>query len=1365
MRKNILWLLTSLFPFLLYSQIVPVGNGSYTQTFPGTDAAGRNSYPSGSPQLSGQALGRPVPTNDWWSSLVKENHASNLFNYPFTLKTVNQGLVVSYIPFGVIDDMQPIVIGTMGLNANRVTISDFSDWSIKMDWRDNAHQFDVTAAIGMPFLYMTQKEGEVAVVTVKSGNVTIKQEMLIIEKAKNGASFAVYAPKGSTWSLHNGSYSSTLNGENYWSIAILPQSASNIASIADAYKSYAYVFPITTTATYSYNEATSKVITTFSTQVEVKEGTNNKVLQGLLPHQWNNITDPSPNYLYSYSSIRGSLKMLAANEFVVENSYHGILPTLPYIDNYSAGFSPSSLNEKVESLQYEALATWTDSYNEGQVMNRLVQTARIAGEMGNIEARDLMLNTVKKRLENWLTAQKGEVAFLFYYNPTWSSLLGYPAGHGQDNNINDHHFHWGYFIHAAAFIEQCQPGWAQQWGEMINLLIRDAAGRDRTDTMFPYLRNFSPYAGHCWANGFATFPNGNDQESTSESMQFNSSLIHWGSITGNKEIRDLGIYLYTTEQTAIEEYWFDLYKRNFGPNQSYSLVSRVWGNSYDNGTFWTGDIAASYGIEMYPIHGGSLYLGHHTAYATKLWEEIKKNTGISRNEANPNLWHDVMWEYLAFTDPAAAIEMYNSYPDRTLKFGVSDAQTYHWLHAMHALGQVDATITADYPIAAAFKKGDEYTYVAHNYTDQPLKVRFSTGYELSVPPGKMTTSRASLIEGKLTVSFNQAHIGGKVTLELSTNNATPSLVEWYDGNEKIASTTTAPYSLVVEGLSGGKHSFYAKIYEQEKFNVSNQQTVIVGTQLPYNGIVASIPGIVEAGGYDEFEGGIGQGISYLDTTPNAGNSRKKEHVDVTLIPNEGLTVSNIAAGEWLEYTVEVVSSGLYSMDFRYACGNNAGGGPFVLSIDGNPISEAIHVGYTGSWETFSSKTITNIPLVAGGRTLRIDFISGELNIGKLNFTRTTDLPYSQPIASTPRVVKVLLPATSTILDASGSSDPSLSSLGYQWSQIYGPSTINFDNPTSSITTISNLEEGIYKVRLKVENSVRKSDMIESLIVVSTTSNIPPTVNIVSPTHEAKFIEQTQITLWANAQDLDGHISQVTFMNGDQPIGVSTQSPYKIEWKIPLGVSMITAIATDNQGATISSRTISITGTTAPACRGWSANGDYEYLFSEDSQNPTLTFIPKTADIGKPTCILYYSTDPSKAFPGYMVTPNVPYKLSASMGSTVYFYYTYSTSSGEKNTMNSKDTYVIGSCRNTAVESVTATTSSCYPNPVIDILHLQFSSEATQIALYDMVGKRVSALPICGLSEYQLNMSTLPSGLYVVHISYLNRMEQIRVLKR
>lgn len=667
--------------FFTQAQTVSVGSGSYTTSFPGTDAAGRNGFPGGTPYTIGNAANKPIPTNDWWSAKIKNNHADNLFNYPFTLKTTNSGLVVTYIPWGVIDNIEPIVVGVSGLNASAANVSDFSDWTVSMNWQNSGHNFTATSGIGMPFLYFTKDSSDLASITVNQGSVSITNEILIVTNARNGADFAIYAPTGSSWQQSGNTYTSNLNGKNYWSLAFIPLTATNVTSVANSYKSYAYVFPTNSLTNWNYNPNTSIVTTDFVVETEVKEGNDTNMLIGLLPHQWAHLSPGSPQPTgISYATVRGELKTLVGNRFSVANTFHGILPTLPYLDYYSLGFDPAQLDDKLKLLQNDQLPTWTDSYNEGQLMNRLIQTARIAGLTGDSSTVQLIVNTVKNRLEDWLSYGSGETAFLFYYHSNWTALLGYPAGHGQDANINDHHFHWGYFIHAASFIEQFQPGWSAQWGDMINLLVRDAASDNRNDALFPFLRNFSPYAGHCWANGFASFPQGNDQESTSESMQFNSALIHWGSITNNTSIRDLGIYLYTTEQTAIEEYWFDQNNRIFGQNQQYSLVSRVWGNSYDNGTFWTNDIAASYGIELYPIHGGSLYLGHDTNYVSQLWSEIESNTGILSNQVNDNLWHDVMWEYLAFYNPQKAIQLYDSYPNRSLKFGISDAQTYHWLH-------------------------------------------------------------------------------------------------------------------------------------------------------------------------------------------------------------------------------------------------------------------------------------------------------------------------------------------------------------------------------------------------------------------------------------------------------------------------------------------------------------------------------------------------------------------------------------------------------------------------------------------------------------------------------------------------------------
>ena len=187
LKIKIVIIIFTILPVISSSQVVNVGSGSYTTQFPGTDNAGRNGYPSGSPQVSGVALSQPIPTNDWWSYLLKENHVNNLFNYPLTMKTTTSGLVMTYIPFGVIGDQESILIGVEGLNSPKAKISDHSDWTVTMSWDDNNHNFNATSGIGMPFVYFTKSSNDTARVEVKNGNVTISNETLIVSDAQYGA--------------------------------------------------------------------------------------------------------------------------------------------------------------------------------------------------------------------------------------------------------------------------------------------------------------------------------------------------------------------------------------------------------------------------------------------------------------------------------------------------------------------------------------------------------------------------------------------------------------------------------------------------------------------------------------------------------------------------------------------------------------------------------------------------------------------------------------------------------------------------------------------------------------------------------------------------------------------------------------------------------------------------------------------------------------------------------------------------------------------------------------------------------------------------------------------------------------------------
>ncbi len=1275
MKKNVLMLITVLITGLLglqdlNSQIVPVGNGSYTTVFPGVDAAGRNGFPSGTPGLSGIAATKPVPTNDWWSDLIKTDHGAKAFNYPLSFRSLSSGLNINYtIPLASrpkeyrqpMSDVQAIVVGVEGLGTTSSTASDHSDWSVTMNWGD---EFYSTINIGSPFVYFEKSNpGALAKVSVNfnGAGTSVDGNKLIIENNMNNSNYVVFAPTGSTWIGNNGVYTSTLNGKNYWSMVLLPFGVDMNTAINN-YEQYAYVFPKNTEVDWNYNETNGKVTTTFTVTPDIKEGTNNTVLQGLLPHQWDRLASSSPQPTgNTYPSVRGTIKTLASNSFIVENTFSGILPTLPDLGKYTDGFDPASLSQKIDQIKNDGLPEWTDSYNQGQDMNRLIQAARIADQMGNIEARDLLVNTVKIRLEDWLSAESGEVAYLFYYNSDWSALLGYPAGHRQDVNLNDHHFHWGYFIHAAAAVEQFNPGWAAQWGDMINVLVRDAANPSRTDDMFPFLRNFSPYAGHSWANGFSSEPLGNDQESTSESMQFNSALIHWGTITNNNDLRDLGIYLYTTELSTIQEYWFDVEERSFQPEYAYEMVARVWASGYDNGTWWTDDVAASYGIQLYPIHGGSLYLGHRTDYVDRVWQEMTQNTEVLSNTPNDNLWYDTYWKFLSFTNPQEALSLYRSYPDRGIKVGVSDVQTYHWLHTMASLGQVAKEITADYPIASVFNDNGSLTYVAHNYGNTQITVRFSNGYNLVVPANSMATSRDVDVSVSLSSDTSEVAAGGNVNLTATTTGSGITKVEFYVDGTLIGTDSQAPYTFNSGALSVGFPRIYAKAYVGDNLSISNTVAVQVGAQIGYSGTPTIIPGIIEAGQFDVFEGGNGQGIAYSDKdTFNQGDFRPSEGVDASSTTNEGNTVGWIDSGEWLEYTINAANAGRYRVTLRYASGNSSGGGPFWFERDGIKISNDINVSFTGTnWDVWQNTITEDVNLIAGEQVIRVMIGNGGFNLGKMTFeyTGSSGDEVLTSIVVTPSNTNLFLGETQQY-----------SAQGFD--QYGNPFAFT---PLWSTTGGAIDTNGLYTANVlgNFDVQVTSGSIIGTASVnVSDNSQVLTRIEI-SPSNIVLSLNDSQ---QFNAQGYDQNDNTMSAQVNWSTTGgsINAQGLYTSD---VVGNFDITATSGNV------SKTITVTvneGT--QVCTGGSPVGDYTYTASGDAANPTITFEPSRSGVGSSLVILYYGTNPDGGYPGYMVSPDVPFQINASQGQTVYFYYTYNVpEGGERNTAATPHSFEVGTC--------------------------------------------------------------------------------------
>ena len=123
-------------------------------------------------------------------------------------------------------------------------------------------------------------------------------------------------------------------------------------------------------------------------------------------------------------------------------------------------------------------------------------------------------------------------------------------------------------------------------------------------------------------------------------------------------------------------------------------------------------------------------------------------------------------------------------------------------------------------------------------------------------------------------------------------------------------------------------------------------------------------------------------------------------------------------------------------------------------------------------------------------------------------------------------------------------------------------------------TWTNVPQGIYSIRAKATDNkgISSASTIASVTVLST----PPSVSITSPAANAQFNTPTSITISATATDADGTISKVDFYNGTILLGTITTAPYTFNWtNIPSGIHSLTAIATDNNGVTTTSKAVSI----------------------------------------------------------------------------------------------------------------------------------------------------------------------------------------------
>ncbi|TDY61717.1 glycosyl hydrolase family 81 [Aminivibrio pyruvatiphilus] len=544
-------------------------------------------------------------------------------------------------------------------------------------------------------------------------------------------------------------------------------------------------------------------------------------LRAMYPHQYLgqsrvNILDQSMNQVSSASwrtgwhwpSLKGPLLLASGNSFVNVLEVPPCLPApIDAPDRQKADRMTAYLRQALDSQNPRFLSQ--GSYFGAQQMYRLAMLLPAAEMIRDTASRPAdadqaareMYTAVSESMAGWLkatkdgTALKNAAQHLFYYDSRWGALLPTPEdGFAADSLLNDHHFHYGYFIKIAAEIarwEKTHPddpanrGWASSYAPMIRMLIKNIANTSRegsgADPDFPFLRHFSPYAGHSWASGSSRGNQGGQQESTPEAIQAWGAILLWSQLNypengENGDLERWAAYMFASEARAAEFYWFGLTDDgDFRPHLSFrqysvksdavpkpyvpSMVSQVNQNEMTYQTDFGNPPLLKLGIQILPFTGSSLYLGSTPGNADAIVSGYLDNDlpkladgGTSPSNRDKLLMLQAMTaRYTA--DPRALItpagggalpldswKMQWEIPtpafNNLILQDTSRGAVYWWIDTLLAHGvphhwENDANHTS----AASFLDGrGGRVYTAYNPGESPLLVTFADGNTLEVPP-------------------------------------------------------------------------------------------------------------------------------------------------------------------------------------------------------------------------------------------------------------------------------------------------------------------------------------------------------------------------------------------------------------------------------------------------------------------------------------------------------------------------------------------------------------------------------------------------------------------------------------------------------
>lgn len=652
-----------------------------------------------------------------------------------------------------------------------------------------------------------------------SGTISGTKFKIVINRPYLGAgateTWVLYASSSISFTATNGKLTATAPFTGYLRLAMIGD-GSGAETALDTYKD---AVPIGGTTSVSVSGNTST--TTFSYS---KIGSGSTLLTYCLPHHEATLSSPTYAPNHTFTTIRGTLHAVVGNTWTMTDSLSTVTWNSPNAIDSSKVSAITSALASEKTFQASNLDA-TEAYTFGKQISRAARLALIADQLGDTTTRNSIIGSMKTYLTPWLSnSANSSTTLSLVYDTTWGGILSNnalvtsPAGNPNQATefgnavYNDHYFHWGYYIYAAAVIAHFDSSWATAYQTKVNDVIRDIANPSPSgDPYFTQLRHYDWFEGHSWAAGLQSNGDGRNQESTSEALHAWYGINLWGLATSQPDLRNVGRFLQAAETRAAHLYWQmpstnNVYPSNFA---SQKMVALVFANKVFNGTWFGLGDDQIVGIQAMPFTPATHEL-LLKPYVQEMYPVRLDNKDTVGTATTPGGWLGTTLAIEAIIDPNTAFTSIQGVntgdPEYIDKQGASKTNLLWWAAVQDAASPAP-TSTSTTLIASPASTAAAGATVTLTATVSPSAAGTMTFYDSATQIGSspVSGSTASISVSNLTTgshSLTATFTPSNSSAFASSTSTTTSYTITGSGAASTTTTITAsPASTATQGAT------------------------------------------------------------------------------------------------------------------------------------------------------------------------------------------------------------------------------------------------------------------------------------------------------------------------------------------------------------------------------------------------------------------------------------------------------------------------------------------------------------------------------------------------------------------------------------